>query len=130
MNYYLPCFQKSSQTDEREPLLPKPTTSHKTRPSVERGGTTVIDKIIDILVVLNTGKLPSQTQLSKFLQSLLSSQLLKPGHVTAGSNKTSVHGPLSKEGRKVLNDVRNLVQAMLQFGLEKNGIINELFYTP
>jgi hypothetical protein len=122
MNYYLPCFQKSSQTDEREPLLPKPTPSHTTHPSVERE-TTVIDKITNILVDLNTGKLPSQTQLSKFLQNLLSSQLLKQDH----GNKTSGHGPLSKEGRKVLSDVRNLVQAMLQFGLEKNGINS--FYT-
>lgn len=116
MNYYLPCFQKSSQTDEQEPLLP--TQKHPSR----QPGITAVDKIVDILAAFNSGKLPSQTQLSRFLQKLLSSSLLKPD----GDNSisTRAHGPRSKEGRKVLNDVRTLVQAILQFGLEKNGKIS------
>lgn len=106
---YLPCFWNSepSQSDEREPLLP---AHHNLRP--ERG---TVDKIVDILVAFNAGKLPSQAQLSRFLQILLSSELLSQ------DGKTTSVGPMSKDGRKVLNDVRNLVQSMLQFGLEKNG---------
>jgi len=123
MNYYLPCFQKSSQTDEQEPLLPT-----QKQPS-RQPGITAVDKIVDILVAFNSGKLPSQTQLSRFLQTLLSSPLLKPD----GDNNnisTRAHGPRSKEGRKVLNDVRALVQAILQFGLEKNGKISFSFLFP
>ena len=132
---YLPCFWNSSQPDEREPLLQNThaTHHHHHHPShnqynapesgleLERG---TIDKIIDILVAFNSGKLPSQTQLSRFLRILLSSELLRQDHGHGGigiGNKTTSVGPMSKDGRKVLNDVRNLVQSMLQFGLEKNG---------
>ena len=123
---YLPCFWNSNQPDEREPLLPKHAAHHNSRRLgrggggggsgglVERG---IVDKIVDILVAFNAGKLPSQAQLSRFLQILLSSELLKHD----GSKKTTSVGPMSKDGQKVLNDVRNLVQSMLQFGLEKNG---------
>lgn len=81
---------------------------------VERG---TVDKIVDILAAFSAGKLPSQAQLSRFLQNLLKSELLKED----GSKMVFSTGPMSKEGRKVLEDVRNLVQAILQFGLEKNG---------
>lgn len=116
---YLPCFWNSNQSDEREPLLPKHAAHQNSRRHggsglVERG---TVDKIVDILVAFNAGKLPSQAQLSRFLQILLSSELLKHD----GSKKTTSVGPMSKDGQKVLNDVRNLVQSMLQFGLEKNG---------
>ena len=114
---YLPCFRDSSQTDEREPLLPKHAPRHNLRPdgSVERG---TVDKIVDILVAFNVGKLPSQAQLSGFLQILLSSELLRQD---GSKSKTTSVGPMSKDGRKVLKDIRNLIQSMLQFGLEKNG---------
>ena len=119
---YLPCFRNSSQTDEREPLLPKHAAQHNLGPSdssvsVERRGT--VDKIVDILAAFNAGKLPSQAQLSGFLQILLSSELLR---LDGSQRKTTNVGPMSKDGRRVLNDVRNLVQSMLQFGLEKNGM--------
>ena len=123
---YLPCFWNSSQPDEREPLLQNTHATHHHHHhnqhhasgsglGLERG---TVDKIIDILVAFNAGKLPSQTQLSRFLRILLSSELLRQDGI---GNKTTSVGPMSKDGRKVLNDVRNLVQSMLQFGLEKNG---------
>lgn len=81
----------------------------------------VVDKIVDVLAALNAGKLPTQDQISSFLQVLLKSELLREvqdkGKVVPG------YGPLSKEGRKVLADVRALVQAALQFGMEKNGAV-------
>ena len=126
---YLPCFWNSSQPDEREPLLQN--SHHNLRPEssglVERG---TVDKIIDILAAFNAGKLPSQAQLSRFLQILLSSELLRQdgGSESIIGKATSV-GPMSKDGRKVLNDVRNLVQSMLQFGLEKNGTEWKIYYS-
>ena len=133
---YLPCFWNSSQTDEREPLL---QNTHATQAQahhnggsescesglVERG---TVDKIIDILVAFNAGKLPSQAQLSRFLQILLSSELLREDGEGIIGKATSV-GPMSKDGRKVLNDIRNLVQSMLQFGLEKNGMERKIYYS-
>ena len=126
---YLPCFWNSNQSDEREPLLPKHTAHHNSR---RRGGSSggglvergTVDKIVDILVAFNAGKLPSQSQLSRFLQILLSSELLRHD----GTKKTTSVGPMSKDGQKVLNDVRNLVQSMLQFGLEKNGTESRNIY--
>ena len=129
---YLPCFWNSSQPDEREPLLQNTHATHhhhhhnqqhasESGLGLERG---TVDKIIDILAAFNAGKLPSQTQLSRFLRILLSSELLRQDHGHSGigiGNKTTNVGPMSKDGRIVLNDVRNLVQSMLQFGLEKNG---------
>ena len=130
----LPCFWSwnSSQPDEREPLLQNTHATHRNLSQflspngsgsesssglVERG---TVDKIVDILAAFNAGKLPSQAQLSKFLQILLSSELL--GQDGGSQSITTSVGPMSKDGRRVLNDVRNLVQSMLQFGLEKNGM--------
>ena len=115
MNYLLPCFWRSSQSDEREPLLHNPHHNLSSSRLVERG---TVDKIVDILVAFNAGKLPSQAQLSRFLLILLSSDLLRQD---SQSSKTTNVGPMSKDGRKVLNDIRNLFQSVLQFGLEKNG---------
>jgi len=76
-----------------------------------------VDKIVDVLTALENGKVPSQDQLSGFLQVLLKSRLLEEerGKVVPGN------GPTSKQGRKVLRDTRDLIQALLQFGMEKNG---------
>ena len=78
-----------------------------------------VDKVVDVLAALNAGKLPTQDQISRFLHVLLKSELLKDvedkGKVIPG------YGPLSTQGRKVLADIRALVQAALQFGMEKNS---------
>ncbi|KAF8999148.1 hypothetical protein BDQ17DRAFT_1328488 [Cyathus striatus] len=66
------------------------------------------DKFIDILVALNAGKLPSQEQLSRIFRYVLKSELLCDD------------GPTSRIGRKVIGDAREVVQSMLQLGMEKN----------
>ncbi|KAH9477709.1 hypothetical protein JR316_0009935 [Psilocybe cubensis] len=124
MDYCLSCFGKSKAkaSGEREPLLPKhrphaiaePSRPRATAADVERP---IVEKVVDVLVALNAGKLPSQDQISRLLQALLNSELLREdkGKVISGN------GPTSKQGRKVLADVKGLVQAVLRFGLEKNG---------
>lgn len=77
----------------------------------------MVDKFLDVLAALNAGKLPTQTQLARFLQIILHSELLRDD----GGAPVSGHGPMSKEGRRVLGDIKGLVQAVLKFGLEKNG---------
>ncbi|KAF8157043.1 hypothetical protein B0H34DRAFT_859634 [Crassisporium funariophilum] len=122
MDYCLSCFGISKPTDnERDPLLPKHTQRRDQRgrrgndsQDVERP---MVDKVVDVLAALNAGKLPSQAQFTHILQASLRSDLLTDdrGKVVPGN------GPMSKQGRKVLGDVRDLVQALLRFGLEKNS---------
>ncbi|PPQ93758.1 hypothetical protein CVT25_008138 [Psilocybe cyanescens] len=139
MDYCLPCFGKSNAkvSGEREPLLPKhvlpttTTTEPTATPSLARGTPSdverpIVDKVVDVLVALNAGKLPTQDQISHILQALLKSELLREdkGKIIAGN------GPTSKQGRKVLGDVKGLVQAALRFGLEKNADnkLQELYF--
>jgi hypothetical protein len=58
------------------------------------------------------------------VQMLLHSDLLTPGS-EADSRPALLNGtgPTSRRGRKVLEDVHTLLQAGLQFGMEKNGAI-------
>jgi hypothetical protein len=122
---WLPCFGRSKSRDsepaEREPLLPIHTNARGSKldapPDTRGSERSVVDKIVDVLTALENGKVPSQDQLSGFLQVLLKSRLLEEerGKVVPGN------GPTSKQGRKVLRDARALIQALLQFGMEKNG---------
>ena len=118
----LPCFGRSKSRDnEREPLLPRHTNARGSKlnppPDTRRSERSIVDKIVDVLTALENGKVPSQDQLSGFLQVLLKSRSLEEerGEVVPGN------GPTSKQGRKVLRDARALIQALLQFGMEKNG---------
>ncbi|PPQ78792.1 hypothetical protein CVT26_005699 [Gymnopilus dilepis] len=137
MDYCLSCFGRSKPKDgEREPLLPKYSSrqdasrdlSEAASPTVVETERPAVDKVVDVLAALNAGKLPTQDQISRFLQVLLKSELLKDvedkGKVIPG------YGPLSTQGRKVLADIRALVQAALQFGMEKNtdNKLQELYF--
>ncbi|KIM42392.1 hypothetical protein M413DRAFT_10535 [Hebeloma cylindrosporum] len=122
MKYCLPCFGRSKSRDnEREPLLPRHTGGRESNlnapPDTTGSERSVVDKFVDVLVALENGKVPSQDQLSGFLQNLLRSRLLEEekSEVVSGS------GPTSKQGRKVLGDARAFIQALLQFGMEKNA---------
>lgn len=119
---WLPCFGRSKSRDnEREPLLPTYTNERGSKlnapPDTRGSERSVVDKIVDVLTALENGKVPSQDQLSGFLQVLLKSRLLEEerGKGVPGN------GPTSKQGRKVIRDTRDLIQALLQFGMEKNG---------
>ncbi|KAF9564543.1 hypothetical protein CPC08DRAFT_705282 [Agrocybe pediades] len=142
MDACFPCFGSRSKArdSEREPLLPKhqpntdsePTTSaapNGTRaPQVpDAGDSSVINKVVEVLAALNAGKLPTQEQTTHLLQVLLGSELLKEDNST---NVVPGNGPTSRQGRKVLKDVRGLIQAMLQFGMEKNADdkLQELYF--
>lgn len=78
-----------------------------------------IDKAADILAALHTGKLPSQEQINKALQALLRSSALRDD----AAQVVSGGGPLSETGRNVLDDVREIIGAALQIGMEKNGMV-------
>jgi hypothetical protein len=69
-------------------------------------------KAAEFLAALRSGKLPSQQQLDRIIQSALKSDLLK---VTLAQR-----GTLSPEGLKVIEDARELLAVLLIVGLEKN----------
>lgn len=86
-----------------------------------------LERLVDASAALSSGKLPSQTQITRLLQVLLNSDLLTPSQgpkVDDSPLSRAVMqgtGPTSLRGMKVLSDVRDVIQAVVQFGLEKNG---------
>ncbi|KIM72026.1 hypothetical protein PILCRDRAFT_16512 [Piloderma croceum F 1598] len=108
------CFSCCRRRDspEREPLLSARTHSTESLPEP----TSHIQKAIDVLAALKANKLPSQNQLNLFLQSVLRSDVLDVnGHGVTG------YGPVSDDARKVILDLRECIEAVLQIGMEKNA---------
>ncbi|KAJ6571811.1 hypothetical protein B0H19DRAFT_1131376 [Mycena capillaripes] len=97
------------KSPEREPLIPK------TRPT-EQLPHSIFEKLADIVGAVNSGKIPSQDQISGLLQHALRSEFLRdPG------NALPTHGgPLSQRGITLILSLRELVDAVLRIGLEKN----------
>jgi len=112
------CFsfipQRRKWSSEREPLLP--THHHHAIPKQRHPQPEpLLYKFADIIGALQQGKLPSQDQLNIILQTVLKSELLRDDAHMSG------YGPLSRSGKRVLDDVREVIKAILQIGIEKNG---------
>ncbi|KAG6844031.1 hypothetical protein H0H93_016717, partial [Arthromyces matolae] len=103
MGSFLSCLKKRS--GEREPLLPKSTPPSPPLSSFE--------KVADIIAALQSGKLPSQDQLDNILRQFLRSTFLN-------DDQRFISGRLSQNGNRILMDTRDLIGALLQFGMEKN----------
>ena len=73
-----------------------------------------------MLAALSAGQLPDQAQVSRALQALLDSDLLRAEE--DGGAAGPVCGPANTAGRRVLGEARLLVQSLLRFGTEKNGM--------
>lgn len=100
------CRKRRPRGDEREPLLPK--YAPEIPPQSQ------FDKAADILAALSTGKYPSQDQINRAIRLLLSSDVFNTGNVAHS-------GALSKQGARVLDDVRHVLQLLAVIGTEKNG---------
>ena len=98
-------FSRSSP--ESQPLI-IPSTDTLPEP------TSRFQKGIDVLAALKANKLPSQEQLNSFLRLVLHADVLDVDGVAG-------HGPVSDDVKKVVFDVRESVEAVLQIGMEKNG---------
>lgn len=83
-----------------------------------------LDRLVDAFAALSAGKLPTQDQITRILQVLLNSELLSgsPLSETLNSSTLDGNGPMGRRGRKVIQDVRGVVQAIAQFGMEKNSM--------
>ncbi|KAJ6499679.1 hypothetical protein C8R47DRAFT_295418 [Mycena vitilis] len=118
MGGFCSCCRRDKSA-ERTPLLPK------TRPA-EEPPHSAFDKLADIIGAMNSGKIPSQDQVSGLLQHALRSELLRDP-----SNGLPVTaGPLSRQGVILMLEIRELVDAVLRVGLEKNydNRIQDLLY--
>ena len=107
---------KSDESPEREPLLPK--SGPRSR---EETTARYTDKVADIVGALEAGRLPSQAQIDHACRSLLNSDILK----VEGAN-THLPPSLRKELVVILEDVKEVITAMLEVGSEKNSLLPSL----
>ena len=107
--------RKPSSGSEREPLLPKQRVQQAveaTAPSQDQ-----LNKLAEVLASLKAGKLPSEGQIEHALRYLLESEVLEE----SGGRAWRQYGSLSRAGTKAVRDVKEVIEAMLVFGREKNG---------
>ncbi|TRM65962.1 hypothetical protein BD626DRAFT_486348 [Schizophyllum amplum] len=102
------CCSGRDKTGEREPLLKK---SHKTLPPPR----SEIERLADALGAFQAGKFPSQEQCYVIIRNALHSSLLDVEGAVPGS------GPISQRGRQVVQDARDVLEALQQFGVDKNS---------
>lgn len=98
-------------SEDSEALLPRQDVEPHTSP---------FQKIAEVLAALNTGKYPSQDQIGRALQILLRSRTLSldaPTEVLGARPRSS----LSVSGRRLIEHVREIIEAALRIGLEKNS---------
>lgn len=107
---------KSDESPEREPLLPK--SRPRTR---EERAERYTDKLADVVGALEAGRLPSQAQIDHACRTLLNSDLLK-----VESANTNLPPSLRKELVVILDDVKEVITAMLEVGSEKNSLLPSL----
>lgn len=101
--------QRKQHDDEREPLLP----THRVEEAIPSQHS--LNKFADLLAAINNGKLPSQDQTSAFIRRILNSDVFKD------LDRQREGGTLSERGRVVLSDLKEVLMAFLELGLEKNG---------
>lgn len=108
MGLFFSCCRRHKDSKDREPLLPKDRVNAAANEYLP--SQTQLEKLTDVVAALKTGKLPSQDQLNRAIQSLLRS-----------TSPNQSYGTLSEQGKQVVSDLRTLLETLLQLGLEKNG---------
>ncbi|GJE93419.1 hypothetical protein PsYK624_095780 [Phanerochaete sordida] len=73
-----------------------------------------MDKASSVIAALDAGKLPSQQQVDQFIDWLLQSGLTEV-------EPSSDYGELSENGRVLVQDIRDILNAYKQMGDNKNG---------
>ncbi|RPD69589.1 hypothetical protein L226DRAFT_563232 [Lentinus tigrinus ALCF2SS1-7] len=85
---------------------------------------TQLDKLADVVAALYAGKLPSQEQVNRALRHALASDVLN-SHLHGTNGGGSGEEELNEAGKEVLSLVRDALQAVLEFGMEKNDVAVE-----
>jgi hypothetical protein len=107
MGILLSCCRREKDHSEREPLLPKDRSDSES-PRYD-------EVFADVVAAINAGKLPSQAQLDHAARIVLNSGVLNV-HDSSGP------GTLSENWRQIIGDVREIIEATVEIGLQKNGI--------
>ncbi|KAI0699901.1 hypothetical protein C8T65DRAFT_831795 [Cerioporus squamosus] len=120
MGLYSSCCRYDT-ADDHEPLLvqdrriPSYTSDPLPHPR------NYLDKLADVVAALHAGKLPSQGQVNRALRHALASDLLHPHSRQADSRPGGAEEEeLNEVGKEVLDGVKDALQALLEFGTEKN----------
>lgn len=113
MGLLLSCCCRKRRSAEREPLLPK----HHAASAIEssRPSQAQLSKLADIVAAVKSGKLPSEEQVEQVLRRVLDSDVLSEGPYNYS------YGSLSTSGREVVAGLKQVIDAVLLFGHEKNG---------
>lgn len=104
---------RSSGDSDREPLL-LASGPHDPLPPAK----TPFEKIADIVAAARARKLPSQQQLDGALRRLLASGVLDTADDLDGA---AGEENVEDAAKRVVDCAREACQALLQFGMEKNG---------
>jgi hypothetical protein len=121
MGFLFSCCRRSSAEDDHEPLLSPQSPIYEDLPPPQSH----VDKVADAFGALRVGKLPSQDQINVALRKVLRSNVLTVEDAGKGARvlgQKHLYGPLSERGKAILKDVRELIEAVIQFGMEKNGL--------
>ena len=102
------CCRRRKKSPENEPLLNRDSADPS--PSLIK-----FEKAADVFAALQARKLPTQNQIDRILMIALKSDALD-----VSSLGKAAYGPLSTVGKRVISDVRDVLETVLQLGLEKN----------
>ncbi|WWD04803.1 hypothetical protein V865_002874 [Kwoniella europaea PYCC6329] len=115
----------STTASERQPLLSSAQlpSGRDVQNAIPAKGQRI--KVAEVSGALGAGKLPSQSQLSKLIQTILESDTLK---ATGGPNSRTAR--LGAEGTRVLEDLKGVLRAAKKWGEEKNDddLLQNFFY--
>ena len=100
--------RRKPRTGEREPLLSPTNNKEDSLPPRQNS----FEHVADVLAAIKAGKLPSQDQLTRLAIIFAKSDLL----LLDGAK----NGLLSQEGKRVLLDVKEVLDSFVQWGMEKN----------
>lgn len=79
-----------------------------------------VSSITAAVAALKVGKLPTTDQLVAILQATLKSDLLQPEAGSHFAKRVGGGGKLSNQGREVVVAEREVIEAVIRIGLEKN----------
>jgi hypothetical protein len=77
--------------------------------------TNIMDKASSVTAALGAGKQPSQQQINAWVDELLQGPLLQ-------AEKAQTGGELSENGRRLVADLRNIIETYKGYGARKNGV--------
>ncbi len=117
------CRDDTADDHDHDPLLSQdrrvPSYTDNSLPNPRNH----LDKLADLVAALHAGKLPSQEQVNRALRHALASDVfnLHSGEGTRRPPGGAEEEELNELGKELLGCVKESLQALIEFGTEKNG---------